>query len=82
MEIAEKEIIELNNQQEVAEKEDVAEISIMQEGKEKEKIFLKNRVRKLKKEIERNNSKELIIDRTKGSGEIPNKIDTSAKEFG
>ena len=42
---------------------------------------MKNRIRKLKKEIERNNSKELIIGRTKGNEEVPNQIDTSTKEF-
>ena len=42
---------------------------------------MKNRIRKLKKEIEGNNSKELIIDRTKGHVEISNQIDTLAKEF-
>ena len=66
----------------MGEKEDVAEISLTQEGKEKEKNISKHRIRKLKKEIERNNLKELIIDRTKGSEEIPNQIDTLSKEFG
>ena len=81
VEIAEKEINELNNQKEVAEKEDVAEISLTQEEKDREKNDLENRIRKLKKEIERDNSKELIIGRTKGNEEIPNQIDTSANEL-
>ena len=53
----------LYNQKEVDEKEDVDEISSMQE---KEKEELKGNIKKLKKEIERNNPNELIIDRTKG----------------
>ena len=53
VEIAEKEINELNNQKEVAVKEDVADISLMKEEKEKAKKDLKNRIRKLKKEIEK-----------------------------
>ena len=43
VEIAEKEIIELNNRKEVAEKEEVAEISLTQEEKEKEKKDLKTK---------------------------------------
>ena len=48
VEIAEKEIIELNNIKEVAEKEEAAEISLMQEEKEMEKKDLKNKIRKIK----------------------------------
>ena len=70
LKLRKKEIIELNNRKEVAEKEEVAEISLTQEEKEKEKKDLENKVRKLKKEIEKNNSKELIIDRKKGMGEF------------
>ena len=80
MEIAENELIELNNRKEVAVKEGVAEISIMREDKEKEKKGLKNKIRKLKKEIEKNDLSELIIDRTKGNGGISNRMDISANE--
>ena len=71
----------MNNRKEVANKEEVEEISITQEEKEKKKKELKNKIRKLKKEIEKNDLEELIIDRTKGDGGISNKIDISAKVF-
>ena len=53
----------------------------MQEIKEKEKKDLKNRVRKLKKEIEKNDLGELIIDRSKNNDDGGNQIDILAKEF-
>ena len=80
VEIAAAEITELNNRNEVADKEEVAEISLTQEER-KGKERSENEVRKLKKEIEKNNSKELIIDRAKENGGIPNQIDISAAEF-
>ena len=80
-EIAVKEITELDNQKEVAEKEDADEIWSMQEEKEKGEKELKVKIKKLKKEIERNNLNELIIGRTKGGEETPNQIDNLAKEF-
>ena len=80
-EITDKEIRELNDQKEVAEKEDVGEISSTQEEKEKGKKDLKIKIKKLKKEIERNNLNELIIDRAQGEEEVSNQIDKLAKEF-
>ena len=76
VEIAEKEITALNNlRKRMGEREDVDEISLTQEEKEKERFGEKNK--KLKKETERNNSKELIIGRTKRGAGVPNQIDTS-----
>ena len=80
-EIADKGITELDNQKEVAGREEVKEISLTQEEKEKEKKDLKVKIKKLKKEIERNNLNELIIDRTKGEEEVSNQIDKLSKEF-
>ena len=51
-EITDKEIVELDNQKEVAEKEDADEIWSMQEEKEKGEKELKVKIKKLKKEIE------------------------------
>ena len=42
---------------------------------------MKVKIKKLKEEIERNNSNELIIDRTKGGEEVAHQIDNLAKEF-
>ena len=53
----------------MANKEETEEISKMQEIKEKEKKDLKNRVRNLKKEIEKNDLGELVIDRSENNDE-------------
>ena len=68
-EITQNELTELGNWKEVANKEETEEISKMQEIKEKEKKDLKNRVRNLKKEIEKNDLGELVIDRSENNDE-------------
>ena len=78
IEITENELTELNHRKEVADKEE--EISKMQELKEREKRT-ENKVKKLKKEIGKNDLSDLIIDRTKSNEEVSGKIDTLAKEF-
>ena len=42
---------------------------------------MNTRVKKLMKEIEKNDLEELIIDRSKSADEVNNQIDFSAKEF-
>ena len=80
-EIAQNEITDLDNWKEVANMDEKEEIGKMQEIKEGEKKDLNTRVKKLKKEIEKNDLEKLIVDRSKSTDGVNNQIDFLANNF-